>query len=48
MLCKKCEPEQKTASKSVGAEQRESLACVEKKKSGKNPRKIRSKTILID
>ena len=33
MLCKKCEPEQKTASKLVDAEQRESLACVKKIKS---------------
>ena len=39
MLCKKCEPEQKTASKSADAEQRESLACVKKIKLGKNPQR---------
>ena len=38
MLCKKCEPEQKTASKSVGAEQRKSLACIEKKNRAKIPK----------
>ena len=38
MLCKKCEPKKKTASKSVDAERRESHASVKKINSKKNPR----------
>ena len=36
VLCKKCEPEQKTASKSVDADLRRSFACVKKINSKKN------------